>query len=91
VCVSRRPAVLQEADLVGDVYLYQAQFDVEPSAMPQALADAGVSIARMKPDFIRLQRSEAGGAWKVLVIDAKASASIKASHQAQVGRREYDL
>jgi hypothetical protein len=69
---------------VGEVYLYQAEFEVPPSMLPQDLADAGVTVARMKPDFIRLQRSAVG--WTLTVIDAKASAAIKASHQAQVGR-----
>jgi len=69
-----------------DIYLYQATFTVPEEVILQSLKGVGARIGDLRPDFIRLQRKGLGHADTITIIEAKASWTIRGSHQAQVGQ-----
>lgn len=65
-------------------YIYQAKFAIGPEYVPGELTQANAGIANLIPDLLQLSRESVEGPWILMVIDAKSSLSLKASHQAQV-------
>jgi hypothetical protein len=72
-------------------HLYQATLDPEIGVIPEPLRKAGVTVSRIIPDLLKLQRRSVTSPWELTVIDAKSSLSMKQSHQAQASPQSDSL
>jgi hypothetical protein len=70
-------------------HLYQVTLDPEIAVIPEPLRKAGVSISRIIPDLLKLERRTVTSPWELTVIDAKSSLNLKQSHQAQASAHLY--
>ena len=64
------------------IFLYNTQFDIPPTYKSN-LSREEIRFSVIRPDFLQLTKDEEG-ILKIFVIDAKASADMKLSHQVQV-------